>query len=205
MRKLILQEFVTLEGFAAGPNNSVDFVPAATKDDKSFGREQLALMDEVDAIVLGRLTYEMFAGYWPNAKGDEKPFGDRMSATPKFVFSHTLDRAPWGSWPACKIVRSDPADEVETLKRARGKNIVMWGSISVAQHLMKAGLVDEYRLVLCPLALGEGRPLFADNTPIDMNLITAKSLDRGAVYLKYEQGDPQLTRGKDAVHAHATP
>ena len=204
MRKLILQEFVTLEGFAAGPGNSVDFVPAATKDDRSFGREQLALMDEVDAILLGRLTYEMFAGYWPNAKGDEKAFGDRMSETPKIVFSRTLGRAPWGSWPECQIVRSDPADEVETLKRAPGKNVVMWGSISVAQRLMKMGLVDEYRLVVCPIVLGEGRPLFADSTSIDVDLMTAKPLDRGAVYLKYAQGAPGSAGARDARHAHAT-
>jgi len=201
MRKLILQEFVTLEGLAAGPQNSVDFVPAATKDDSSFGREQLALMEEVDAILLGRITYEMFASYWPNAKGAEQAFGDRMSATPKTVFSRTLDRAPWGSWPECRIVRSDPAEEVRTLKRASAKNIVMWGSISVAQHLMKAGLVDEYRLLVCPVVLGGGRPLFADRTPIDMALMTVKTLDRGAVYLRYEQGGQGA---KDARYSYAT-
>ncbi len=65
MRNVILQEFVTLEGFAAGPNGSLDFVPAATKDDRSFGREQLALMEDVDTILLGRVIYQMFSGYWP--------------------------------------------------------------------------------------------------------------------------------------------
>jgi dihydrofolate reductase len=186
MRTLILQEFLTLEGFAAGPKNSVDFVPACTKDDRSFGREQLTLMDEVDTILLGRVTYEMFAGYWPNTKGEEKAFGDRMSATPRIVFSTTLDRAPWGAWPDCRIVRTDPAEEVAKLKRGAGKNIVLWGSISVAQHLMKVGQVDEYRLVICPMVLGDGRPLFPDKTEINMMLALAKPLERGAVYLKYQ-------------------
>src|SRR5262245_41115191 len=122
MRKVILEEFVTLEGFAAGTKASVDFVPAATKDDRSFGREQLALMEDVDTILLVRITYQMFSGYWPNAKGEEKRFGDKMSATPKIVFSRTLDRAPWGTWPECRIVGTDPAEEVERLKRAPGKN-----------------------------------------------------------------------------------
>ena len=202
MRKLILQEFVTLEGFVAGPNNSVDFVPAATKDDRSFGREQLALMDEVDAILLGRITYEMFAAYWPNAKGDEKAFGDRMSATPKTVFSRTLDHAPWGSWPECLIIRTDPAEEVRRLTLASGKNIVVWGSISVAQQLMKAGLVDEYRLVVCPVVLGEGRPLFPDRISIDMALTTVRPLDRGAVYLKYEQDTRPSAGAKDERRSH---
>jgi dihydrofolate reductase len=198
MRNLILQEFLTLEGFAAGPANSVEFVPAATKDDRGFGKEQLALMDEVDTILLGRVTYQMFAGYWPNAQGEEKAFGDRMNSTPKIVFSSTLDRAPWGSWPACRIARTDPAEEVARLKRAPGRNLVMWGSISVAQHLMKAGYVDEYRLVICPVVLGGGRPLFAGTTPIHMKLVTARMLDRGAVSLRYvHRGDPAVGRRSD--------
>jgi dihydrofolate reductase len=187
MRKAILQEFVTLQGFATGAKNSVDFVPATTKDDRSFGREQLALMEDVDTILLGRVTYQMFSEYWPNTKGDEKAFGDRMSATPRIVFSRTLDRAPWGKWPECRIVKTDPVQEVDALKRAPGKNIVMWGSISVAQQLMKSGLVDEYRLVVCPVVLGSGRPLFADNVDLNMSLSAAKTMDRGAVYLTYAQ------------------
>jgi hypothetical protein len=65
MRKLILQEFVTVDGLAAGPNNSTDFVPASTRGDRTFGREQIGLMDTIDTILLGRVTYQMFAGYWP--------------------------------------------------------------------------------------------------------------------------------------------
>jgi dihydrofolate reductase len=185
MRNVILQAFVTLEGFAAGPNGSVDFIPAATKDDRSFGRQQLALMGEVDTILLGRITYQMFSGYWPDAKGEEREFAHMMSATPKIVFSRTLDRAPWGTWPECRIVATDPAEELERLKRAPGKNIVMWGSISVAQQLMKAGLIDEYRLVICPVALGDGRPLFAHAVPLEISLSAAEKLDRGALYATY--------------------
>jgi dihydrofolate reductase len=203
MRKVILQEFVTLEGFAAGPKGSVDFVPSATKDDHSFGREQLALMDEVDAILLGRVTYQMFSGYWPNTKGEEKAFGDKMSATPRIVFSRTLDRAPWGTWPECKIVRTDPAEEVKALKRLPGKNIVIWGSISVAQHLMKAGLIDECRIVLCPVVLGDGRPLFANKVPLDFSLSSAKTMDRGGVYLTYVQPSHWSAAGASEKN-HAT-
>lgn len=65
MRKVILQEFLTLDGLAAGPNDSVDYVPASTKGDESFGREQIKLMDNIDTILLGRLTYQMFAAHWP--------------------------------------------------------------------------------------------------------------------------------------------
>jgi dihydrofolate reductase len=183
MRKLIIEEFLTLEGFAAGPGNSVDFIPAATKDDRRFGREQLALMEDVDTILLGRVTYGMFAGYWPNAKGEEK--------------------APWGSWPECRIVTADPAEEVAKLKHASGRNLVLWGSLSIAQQLMKAGLVDEYRLVVCPVVLGGGRPLFAEKTPIDLKLVEATPLDRGAVLLTYRPGPDSSMTEKEVDDVHA--
>jgi hypothetical protein len=91
MRKVILQEFVALDNLAAGPNNSVDFVPASTQGDQSFGREQMKFMDTIDTILLGRVTYRMFADYWPKVTmGEEKPFADKLNAIPKIVFSKTL-------------------------------------------------------------------------------------------------------------------
>ena len=188
MRKVILQEFVTLNGLATGPNDSVDFVPASTQGDRSFGREQLALMDAIDTILLGRATYRMFAGYWPNVTaGEEKPFADKLNSTPKIVFSQTLDRAPWGAWGEAKIVKNGAADEVAKLKRQSGKDMVIWGSISLVQSLIGEGLIDEYRLVLCPVVLGAGRPLFGDKVAsiLPMKLLSAKTLDLGAVLLTY--------------------
>ena len=187
MRKLIVQEFVSLDGLAAGPNESVDFVPAASKGDESFGRDQLALMDAVDTILLGRVTYTMFAGYWPKVtEGAEKTFAEKLNSIPKVVFSKTLDRAPWGTWPDARIVKGSAADEVAKLKAQPGKDMIVWGSISLAQSLIKKGLVDEYRLVVCPVVLGGGRPLFSDDGHhIDMKMVEAKTLDLGAVSLKY--------------------
>src|SRR5688572_481418 len=105
MRRVILQEFVTIDGMAAGPDDSVDFVPAATSGDQSFGQRQLGFMDSIDVILLGRVTYEMFAGYWPDvSSGDDKPFADKLNTIPKVVFSKTLDRAPWGKWTDATIV-----------------------------------------------------------------------------------------------------
>jgi hypothetical protein len=68
MRKVVLQEFVSIDGLVAGPNDSVDFIPASTQGDSSFGREQAALMDRIDTLLLGRVTYGMFAGFWPNER-----------------------------------------------------------------------------------------------------------------------------------------
>ena len=77
MRKVVLQEFVSLDGMAAGPNDSVDFIPASMQGDASFGREQMALMETVDTLLLGRVTYGLFAGYWPNTQGEEKALATR--------------------------------------------------------------------------------------------------------------------------------
>ena len=186
MRKVILQEFVSVDGLAAGPNDSVDFVPAATQGDQSFGREQLGFIDSLDTMLLGRVTYEMFAGYWPDVtSGEDKEFADKLNAMPKIVFSKTLDRAPWGKWDEAKVVRSDAAEEVAKLRQQSGKDMILWGSISVAQSLMDAGLIDEYRLVVCPLVLGDGKPLFRDRSSLGMKLLKSTAYDRGAVQLVY--------------------
>jgi hypothetical protein len=86
VRKVILQEFVTLNGLAAGPDDSVDFIPASTRGDRSFGDDQFAFLDTIDTILLGRVTYRMFARHWPNVtEGEEKPFADKLNAKPKIV------------------------------------------------------------------------------------------------------------------------
>ena len=186
MRKVVVQEFVTLNGLAAGPHGSLDFVPASTQGDQAFGRDQLAFIDTIDTILLGRLTYGMLAGYWPHVTaGAEKLFADKLNATAKVVFSQTLDRAPWGTWSEARIVSGALPDEVAKLKRQAGKDIAVWGSLSLVQSLIKAGLVDEYRLVVCPVVLGGGRPLFDDASSIMMTLINVNPLDRGAVALRY--------------------
>lgn len=187
MRKVILQEFVTLDGLVADADAGVDFVPASTRGDQSFGREQLALMDAIDTILLGRVTYTMFADYWPNPTEEEDArFAQKINSIPKVVFSKTLDRAPWGTFDEARVVKKPASEEVRKLKQQAGKDMVIWGSISVAQSLIGEGLIDEYRLVVCPLVLGSGRPLFDGKLPkVDMKLRSAQPMDLGAVSLRY--------------------
>jgi dihydrofolate reductase len=138
MRKVVLQEFVSIDGMAAGPNDSVDFIPASTKADSSFGREQSVLMNTVDTLLLGRVTYEMFAGYWPNVTEGaeaEKQFADKFNSLSKVVFSKSLERAPWGKWKEGRIVKRDAVKEVASLKEQPGKDMLISGSISLAQAL----------------------------------------------------------------------
>ena len=186
MRKVVLQEFVSIDAMAAGPNDSVDFIPASTRDDPAFGREQLGLMDTVDTLLLGRLTYQMFAGYWPNVtEGAEKNFADKFNSLAKVVVSKSLDRAPWGKWKEGQVVRRGAVDEVTALKKQPGKDILISGSISLVQALVDADAIDEYRLVLCPVVLGGGRPLFRDRASLRLKLVKAQAMDLGAVSLLY--------------------
>jgi dihydrofolate reductase len=186
MRKVILQEFVTLDGLVAGRNGSVDFVPAATRGDRSFGSSQLDFIDTIDTMLLGRITYEMFADYWPNVtEGDDKPFADKLNAMHKIVFSKTLERAPWGEWPDAKIVTGNVPQQITGLKQQPGKHMIVWGSISLAESLIRERLIDEYQLVFCPLVLGEGRQLFDGLESFDLKLSAASTFNRGAALLKY--------------------
>jgi dihydrofolate reductase len=187
MRRVILQEFVTLNGLAAGPDGSVDFIPASTRGDQRFGREQLVLMETVDTMLLGRVTYLMFAAHWPNVNaGEEQPFADRLNALHKIVFSRTLDAAPWGAREEASVVSGGPVEEITRLRQESGKDMVVWGSLSLAETLIRHNLVDEYRLVVCPIALSGGRALFNETvTPLRMMLVDVQPLDLGAVSLKY--------------------
>lgn len=189
MRKVVVQEFVSIDGFAAGPNNNTDFIPASTQGDLKFGRAQLALMDTIEVMILGRVTYEMFSGFWPTVThGPEKEFADKFNRVPKVIFSKTLKQAPWGKWSEGRIVAGGAVAEVAKLKQMAGKDILISGSISVAQSLIEKGLVDEFRLVLCPVVLGSGRPLFASSLSLSsLQLVNATALDRGAVSLIYKQ------------------
>jgi dihydrofolate reductase len=187
MRKVILQEIVSLDGYAAGPNGDVNFIPASTRGDQRWGAEQTALFDTVDTLLLGRVTYEFFSQFWPSiTEGEQKQFADKFNGVSKVVFSRTLERAPWGNWPEGKIVRGNPADEVAKLKKQPGKNMLVSGSISIGQALSEANVVDEYHIIVCPVLVGGGRPLFRDaSTGRQLELIEAHGLDRGAVSLRY--------------------
>ena len=187
MRKVILQEFVSLDGLASGPDDRVDFVPRAMQGDQSFARAQLELIDSIDTIVLGRVTYQMFSQYWPHVtQPDERAFADKVNATPKIVFSTTLDRAPWGTWDEAAVVKNSAAGEVAKLRQQAGKDLLIWGSLSVAQALINEVLIDEYQLVVCPVVLGGGRQLFRHKVDqFELELLETKPFDRGAVLLKY--------------------
>jgi dihydrofolate reductase len=193
MRKVIVQEFVSVDGLAAAADGNVDFIPASNTGDEQLGQRQVDFMDGIDAILLGPATYKMFAGYWPEADGHDKQLADKINATPKLVFSSTLERAPWGKHEAATVVKERAEDVLPDMKRVSGKDMVVWGSVGLAQSLVASGLVDSIQLIVCAVVLGEGRRLF--EVPFEpLALVSSRSFDRGSVLLDYDVTSGMLSR-----------
>jgi dihydrofolate reductase len=186
MKKLILEEWLSLDGFAVDNDARLDFFPAREAD-KFSDRDQLAFLDTVDTILLGRKTYELFVKFWPTATTEKEIIADRLNTLPKLVFSNTLREAPWGTWHPARIVRGDAVAEIRRLKEQDGKHMVLWGSLSLAQDLMVANLIDEYHLQICPTMVGCGRRLFPSLPSYErLTRVNVGTYDTGVVFLHYE-------------------
>ncbi len=186
MRRLILQEWLSLDGFTADENGKLDFFTTSELN-KYSDNDVLSFMDNIDTILLGRVTYELFADFWPTATTDTEVIADKLNETQKIVFSNSLTKAPWGKWPDAQIIKGEAVNEVRNLKAKSGKNMVLWGSISLAQSLIKENLIDEYHLRICPTAVGAGRSLFPNMKDyINLKLMEFKKYDSGLVFLHYE-------------------
>jgi len=171
MRKLIVSEFLSLDGVMQSPGDP--------DEDRSGGFEhggwQMALMDdmagemitagmaETEALLLGRVTYEIFAGYWPSAGADE-PLAEKINSFTKYVVSTTLHEPL--DWKDSHVIAGDVPREVRRLKDGSGKDIQVIGSGELVQTLMATDLVDGYRLLIYPLVLGTGERLFRAGNPM---------------------------------------
>jgi len=146
------------------------------------------LLRRVDAIILGRVTYQALAAYWPFASTEDDINAELVNTVPKIVFSRTLEHAGWGKWDNARLVKDDPAETIATLKRQPGKDMVIFGSGRLVSQLAQAGLVDEIQLRVHPVVLGSGKPLFTDLTePVKLNLLEATPLSQGVVVLHYQR------------------
>lgn len=180
MRELIVWNLVTLDGCFEG---SKAWDIGWHEEIWDEGLEQLSLEQarEAGLLLFGRVTYEGMAAYWPGATGDVAHF---MNSVPKVVVSRTLETAPWNN---SRIVRHDVEDTVAALKREAGGNIYVFGSARLTAALLDAGLVDEIRLGVAPLVLGDGRPLFAQASRRHrMRLLASRPLRSGCVILRYQ-------------------
>ena len=188
MRRVIVSNVMSLDGFVSGPNGELDwFVYAGFVKGTEFGEYARTLIRTVDAILLGRLTYEEFSSYWPTAKNDDPVITERINNLPKFVFSRSLKQVPWGDWGTARLVKEDAAVAITRMKQETGMNMVIYGSATLVSALMKAGLIDEYQLIIHPVVLGRGRPEFKDlNERYHLSLKEMKQLKTGAVLLVYQ-------------------
>lgn len=173
MRKVIVTEFLTLDGVY---EESTPWQRDYSPDDGQFKYDELF---ESDALLLGRVTYEGFVKYWPNATG---AFAERMNNLPKFVATTTLKSLEWNA----TVLEGDVVAAVERLKRQEGQNILVYGSGTFAQTLLRYGLVDELRLMIFPLVLGSGKRLFSGGDRLPLKLASSRDLGAGVVLLTYE-------------------
>jgi dihydrofolate reductase len=184
MRKLIFQEFLSLDGYAADKDHSTQFFEAPEYSEES-DEDLLTEMNRFDTILLGAKTYKMFADFWPHVSNEEQIVADKLNSIPKIVFSKTLKQASWGKWPAASIISGNAVAAVKDLKAEDGKDLVLWGSISLAQDLMKANLIDEYQLRIVPVLLGSGTLLFTNAGRLDLELSKTKSYPSGLLLAHY--------------------
>lgn len=154
MREVIFQMMVSLDGYFEGPNREIDW--HVVEDE--FNAYAIDLLDAVDLLVFGRVTYQLMAGYWPtpDAIENDPVIAAKMNALPKLVFSRTLDHAGWNN---TRLVRENPAAELSELKRQPGKDIAIFGSSDLALALIEDKLIDEFRIFVAPVVLGSGKPL----------------------------------------------
>lgn len=178
MRKLIVGEWISVDGFVADENGGADFF-ASKEWSAGSDDDVLKLMDGIDAILLGANTYHLFLEYWPSATTDTELIANKLNQTKKIVFSHSITSVEWGRWEAPELVSGSAEEAIKKMKQQSGKDMILWGSISLFQSLFRAGLVDELHLRIVPVVLGKGRPLFAEGNAVKMESKHAKHYGSG--------------------------
>ncbi len=182
MRKIIVSNYITLDGFFAGPNGEIDWFVW----DDEMAKYSINLMNTVGTILLGRMTYQLFADYWPTpSAAEENPLiAPLMNDLPKIVFSRTLESVAWNN---SRLIKENIAEEISKLKQQPGKDMVILGSGSIVSTLARLGLIDEYRLIVNPVILGNGKPLFKGiNDRLNLKLLGTKAFSGGNVMLCYQ-------------------
>lgn len=182
MRKVILFNMITLDGFFEGPNREIDWHNV----DAEFNVFAIDQLKVADLLLFGRVTYEMMAGYWSTAEAinDDPDVAARMNAIAKVVFSKTLPQAAWNN---TRLVKDHAAEELTKLKGQPGQDILIFGSARLASTLTAAGLIDEYRVIINPVLLGGGTPLFQGlHGRLKLKLLQSRTFASGNVLLYYQ-------------------
>ena len=182
MRNVVLSMQVSLDGFIARPNGELDWHLV----DGEVNEYAKDLLNSLDTLVFGRVTYELMASYWPKATTNdpvEARIVERLNTLPKVVFSRTMRKVEWKN---SRLAQGGIAEEILKMKGQQGKGIGIGGT-SIVSVLAPLGLIDEYRMLVVPVVLGSGKPLFKDiKNSINLKLRKTKTFDSGLVLLDYQ-------------------
>ncbi len=185
MRKVIVSEYVTLDGVMEDPGGAEGFIHGGWSFGFGGAEQQQYKFEELfacDALLLGRRTYEGFAAAWPNMPGTGA-YGERMNSLPKYVASTTLSEVTWNA----SLIKGNLAEEVSRLKQQPGQDIVIFGSGQLVHTLTRQDLIDEYRLMVFPVVLGSGKRLFPEGSGQKvLKLAETRTFSSGVVVLTYQ-------------------
>ena len=171
---------ISADGFFAGTDGDISWHNVDAEFNE-FAIDQLS--NEAGMLMFGRITYDLMASYWPLEEmlKDDPIVAGLMNGAEKIVFSKSMDKAAWNN---TKIIKEINPEEIWKMKQGEGKDIFIFGSGQIAQEFTKLGLIDEYRLIINPVVLGAGKPLFAD--PFKLKLLKFREFKNGNVLVYYK-------------------
>lgn len=181
-RKLIHQMMISVDGYFEGPDKNIDWHTA----DKEFDKYAINFLDNLDVLIFGRTTYELMASYWPTASAlkDDPIVAEKMNKLRKVVVSETLEKAEWNN---TELIKTNVAEKIGKLKDQPGKDMAIFGSSDLSLTLIPHRLIDEYRIFISPVLLGNGNSLFKGlQEKQQLKLIKAETFNSGNVLLYYE-------------------
>jgi dihydrofolate reductase len=187
MGRIVVTEFVSLDGVMEDPGGAEDFQHGGWTFEIDRGEDgdkfKLDEAFDAEALLLGRVTYEGFAAAWPSREGE---FADKFNSMPKYVVSSTLEKAEWNN---TKVLKGDVANEVSKLRQGVDGDVVVHGSAQLVQTLVEHDLVDELRLMVFPVLLGTGKRLFGETSDKKrLRLRDSKTVGDGIAILVYQPG-----------------
>lgn len=182
MRKVLFFMLTSLDGYFEGPEQDIGWHNV----DDEFNDFAIEQLDSVDTLLFGRVTYEMMASFWPTPYAIETDpiVAGKMNSMAKIVFSKKLAKAEWQN---ARLVKNHFAEEIKTLKQQPGKDLIIFGSSDLAVTFLQAGLLDEIRVLVNPVVLGSGKPLFKGiNGKVGLKLLKTRTFRNGNVLLYYQ-------------------